>query len=244
VKAIILAAGRGSRMQSLTDEKPKCLVELGGRTLLDRQLQALREGGVDEIGIVTGYRRELLADRGLVEFHNPRWAGTNMVASLACAGAWLSSGPCLVSYSDIFYGPRIVAAMAASRADIAVAYDPDWLPLWTRRFGDPLLDAETFRLDGERVLEIGNKPTRLEEIQGQYMGLLGFNPRGWAALEDLRAALPGALADQTHMTGMLQRLIGAGVAVHAVANGEAWGEIDSESDLQAYAGTHPTTPPA
>ncbi len=76
MKAIILAAGRGSRMKSLTEERPKCLVELAGKALLDWQLEALREAGVSEIAIVTGYKRELLANRGLVEFYNPRWAET------------------------------------------------------------------------------------------------------------------------------------------------------------------------
>ena len=68
MKAIILAAGRGSRMKSLTDEQPKCLIELRGKTLLEWQLGALREAGIAEIGIVTGYKRELLSNRGLVEF--------------------------------------------------------------------------------------------------------------------------------------------------------------------------------
>lgn len=79
MKAIILAAGRGSRMKGLTDQKPKCLVELRGKTLLEWQLKALREAGVSEIAVVTGYRRELLAAYGLTEFHNPRWAETNML---------------------------------------------------------------------------------------------------------------------------------------------------------------------
>ncbi len=89
MKAILLAAGRGSRMKELTDARPKCLLELRGKSLLDRQLEALRKAGISEIAIVTGYKRELLADRGLVEFHNPRWADTNMVSSLASAQEWL-----------------------------------------------------------------------------------------------------------------------------------------------------------
>ena len=102
MKAIILAAGRGSRMKDLTEDKPKCLVKLHGKSLLDSQLQALSDAGIAEIAIVTGYKRELLANRGLFEFHNSRWAETNMVSSLACAQEWLETEPCIVSYSDIF----------------------------------------------------------------------------------------------------------------------------------------------
>ena len=74
MKAIILAAGRGSRMKNLTERNPKCLVELHGKSLLDRQLDALNMANIEDIAIVTGYRREMLIRSGLREFHNPRWA--------------------------------------------------------------------------------------------------------------------------------------------------------------------------
>lgn len=236
MKAIILAAGRGSRMKTLTDERPKCLTELRGRTLLDWQLAALRGAGIAEIAIVTGYRREMLGDRGLVEFYNPRWAETNMVSSLACAEAWLESGPCVVSYSDIFYDAAAVAALMDSQAALAVTFDPNWLELWKKRFGDPLLDAETFRLNPDHTLaEIGNKPGSVAEVEGQYMGLLRFTPAGWAEVLRIRAGLDGALCDRMHMTGTLQRVIEAGnVPVAALPYAGQWGEVDSAEDLAAY----------
>ena len=141
MKAIILAAGRGSRMKTLTDDRPKCLVKLRGRTLLDWQLQALREAGITEIAIVTGYRRELLVNYNLVEFNNPRWAQTNMVSSLACAHEWLELEPCIVSYSDIFFEASAISSLMGCLANLAVMYDPNWLALWSKRFVDPLVEA-------------------------------------------------------------------------------------------------------
>ena len=96
MRAIILAAGRGSRMNDLTDDRPKCLVELRGKPLLEWQLAAIREAGITEIAIVTGYKRELLARYELTEFHNPRWAETQMLSSLAYAKKWLESSPSIV----------------------------------------------------------------------------------------------------------------------------------------------------
>lgn len=236
MRAIILAAGRGSRMKDLTDEHPKCLVELRGKALLDWQLEALRAAGITDIAIVTGYKRELLANRGLVEFHNARWAETNMVSSLACAQDWLQAEPCIVSYSDIFYSPVAVQSLTACTALLAVTYDPNWLELWTQRFGDPLLDAETFRLTSEHTLaEIGNKPQSIDQVQGQYMGLLRFTPEGWSEVLRIRSSLSMAECDSMHMTGTLQRVIGAGkLKVAAVPYDGAWGEVDSASDLDAY----------
>lgn len=236
MKAIILAAGRGSRMKDLTDERPKCLVELRGKTLLDWQLEALRGAGISEIAIVTGYKREMLANRGLIEFHNPRWAETNMVSSLECADDWLQSGPCIVSYSDIFYSPNAVQSLMICTVALAVTYDPNWLDLWTQRFGDPLLDAETFRLSSEnRLEEIGNKPKSVEEIQGQYMGLLRFTPEGWAEVLRIRSSLTSKQRDKMHMTGTLQMVIKAQrLSIKAIPNVEEWGEFDSAEDFLGY----------
>jgi choline kinase len=236
VKAIILAAGRGSRMKSLTDERPKCLVELRGKPLLEWQLESLRAAGISDIAVVTGYKRELLAERGLSEFHNPRWAETNMVSSLACAESWLQGEPCIVSYSDIFYSPVAVQSLINSDATLAVTYDPNWLQLWTERFGDPLLDAETFRLTAAHTLaEIGNKPQSVDDVQGQYMGLLRFTPEGWAEVVRLRAKLSPQQRDSMHMTNTLQRVIDAGrVPIEAVAYTGEWGEVDSSEDLSVY----------
>ena len=236
MKAIILAAGRGSRMKNLTDECPKCLVELRGKSLLDWQLKALREAGIAEIGIVTGYKRELLSGQGLVEFHNPRWSETNMVSSLACASEWLEAGSCVVSYSDIFYEASAVTALMNCQAELAVTYDANWLALWEKRFGDPLLDAETFRMKADSTLaEIGNKPKTAKEVEGQYMGLLRFTPEGWREVVRIRSDLPAKQCDRMHMTGTLQMVIEAGrVPIAAVPYREEWGEVDSADDLAAY----------
>lgn len=236
MKAIILAAGRGSRMKELTDERPKCLVELHGKSLLDYQLQALNAAGIYDIAIVTGYKRELLTNRALFEFHNPRWAVTNMVSSLACAHEWLGIESCIVSYSDIFYEASAVTSLIESNSNIALTYDPNWLALWQQRFGNPLFDAETFQINSnECLLEIGNKPKTIEEVQGQYMGLLRFSPKGWAEILRIRSLLTLKECDQMHMTGTLQKVIDAGnTEVAAIAYKGKWGEVDSAQDLDSY----------
>jgi choline kinase len=236
MKAIILAAGRGSRMKNLTEERPKCLVKLRGKALLDWQLEALHAAGITEIAIVTGYKRELLADRGLTEFHNARWAETNMVTSLACAQDWLHAEPCIVSYSDIFYSPVAVQSLMTSTASLAVTYDPKWLELWTHRFGNPLLDAETFQITADRYLTtIGDRPGTINEVQGQYMGLLRFTPKGWAEVFQIRSLITQKERDKMHMTGTLKKVIEAGrIQIEALPYEGVWGEVDSVDDLVMY----------
>jgi len=196
----------------------------------------LRAAGVEEIAIVTGYKRELLSGWRLIEFHNPRWAETNMVSSLACAQEWLLAGECLVSYSDIVYETSAVKSLMTSRASLAVTFDPNWLEIWEKRFANPLIDAETFRLNSDRTLaEIGNRPSSIEEVQGQYMGLLRFTPESWGEVLRIRSQLSSGERDRMHMTGTLQRVIEAGrIAIKAISCEASWGEIDSAEDLIMY----------
>ena len=236
MKAIILAAGRGSRMKNLTDERPKCFIELNGKKLIESQLEAIRAAGIHEIAVVTGYKSEMLTHFGLTEFHNPRWAETNMVSSLACADTWLRESPCIVSYSDIFYDSEAVILLMKSTSPLAVTYDPSWLSLWEKRFGDPLLDAETFCMDDKGFLtEIGQKPKLVDEIEGQYMGLLRFSPEGWREIKSIRNEIILEESDKMHMTGTLQRVIDANnLSISAIPYYGEWGEIDSAQDLSVY----------
>ena len=237
MRAVILAAGRGGRMKTLTADRPKCLVELAGVNLLDRQIAALRAGGASDIAIVTGYRGDGLADRGLHPFENPRWLETDMVMSLVCAEDWLVGSPCLVSYADIFYPAETARRLREAEGEIALSYDPDWLSQWTGRFDDPLSDAESFRLGpGNRVIEIGARTDDLANVEGQYMGLLKFTPDGWRSVASRLDALSPAERDRLDMTSLLSGLIGEGVAIKAIPTAPGWGEVDSESDLRYFEG--------
>lgn len=236
MKAIILAAGRGSRMSGLTKDNPKCLVKLDGRPLLDYQLEALRGAGINEIAVVTGYKKEMLAPYQLTEFCNENWESTNMVSSLCCAHNWLASDDCIVSYSDIFYEKAAIKSLINTTDDIAITYDPNWLQIWQNRFEDPLVDAETFAINEQSFLtEIGNKPDSLDDIRGQYMGLLKFSLKGWSSVLKKLAELSQEDQGQIHMTGLLQKLINSSAQnVKAIPYFGCWGEIDSQDDLASF----------
>src|ERR1700685_4729097 len=103
MRAVVLAAGRGSRLGHLGSDRPKWLVEREGRPLIERQIAALRRGGANEIAVVRGYRAEMIDFPGLAYFVNERWDETNMVMSLSTAASWLRAEPVIVSYADIFY---------------------------------------------------------------------------------------------------------------------------------------------
>jgi|TARA_B100001964_G_C14238510_1_gene603724 choline kinase len=233
MKAIILAAGRGKRMKKHTSTKPKCLIEYNGKPLIKWQIEAIKKIGINEIGIVTGYSREMLSRFGLFEFHNSNWEKTNMVYSLNCSKEWLMNDSCIVSYSDIFYKSSAISLLEKSKAEIAITYDPNWQYLWKQRFENPLDDAETFRLKPDNTLaEIGNKPLTIEEIEGQYMGLLKFTPKSWHYVTKIISKLNDFELHTLEMTEMLQKIIDStNIEISAISYKEKWFELDHPSDL-------------
>jgi choline kinase len=235
MRAIILAAGRGSRLGAHTETQPKCLVELAGKPLLHWQHDALRAAGVAQIAIVRGYRAESLPTYFDAVFDNPQWSRTNMVATLRCAAAWLAAEPCLVAYSDIVYRPAIVRALIRAEGPLAITYDRCWQALWGARFADPLSDAENFRLTPTGELgEIGGRATSLDAVEGQYMGLLKFTPEGWHATEAWLAQRSAAEQERMDMTSLLGGLLKAGTRIAAVPVSGGWCEVDSAEDLSLY----------
>jgi choline kinase len=212
------------------------LVELEGKPLIERQIAALRRGGMDEIGVVRGYRAEMIDFAGLSYFANERWAETNMVMSLAAAAPWLRSGAVIVSYADIFYRSELVRGLADASGKLVISYDRAWRCLWTRRFADPLSDAETFRIGAEgQLLEIGGKTTRIEDIEGQYMGLLKFTPPAWSAVEALLSTLDAPVRDRLDVTGLLRRLLTRQeFPIGTFGTDGQWGEIDNPEDVILY----------
>lgn len=223
-------------MGSLTEERPKCLTELEGCALIERQIGALRRGGVADIGVVRGYRATMIDFPGLTYFFNDRWADTNMVMSLAAAAPWLRDSPVIVSYADIFYRSELVRAMIEAPGDLVIAYDRAWRLLWERRFADPLADAETFRVNAAgELLEIGGRTSRIEDIQGQYVGLLKFTPAAWRVVEGLIGSVDAETRRRLDCTALLRRLLAAkALTIDTVATDGQWGEVDNPEDVALY----------
>jgi choline kinase len=235
MRAVILAAGRGSRMGALAENRPKCLVELAHQPLIRRQIAALRGGGVSTIGIVRGYLGHMIDIEDVTYFENAHWAETNMVMSLAAAAEWLQADSVVISYADIFFRSSIVRYLVDSSGDLVVAFDRSWRSLWGRRFVDPLSDAETFRTDASgHLIDIGKRTTQIDDIEGQYMGLLKFTPKAWSAVEAVLAAVDAKTRGVMDMTTLLRALLGSGFPIRTVGIAGQWGEIDSAADLELY----------
>ena len=241
MKAIILAAGQGTRLRPHTNDRPKCMVLLAGRPLIEHQLAVLESCGVRDIIIVGGYAADKLPSNRRVIL-NERFETTNMVHSLFCARDWLVGDEALlVSYGDIVYEPKVLQAVIESPGEIALSIDLKWQRYWELRNPNPLDDAESLKLDPQGfILELGKKPKNLAEIQGQYMGLFKIARRRVAELAPVFDAMDRSLAydgkdfDNMYMTSFLQHLINLGWPVRAVPVENGWLETDTVQDLELY----------
>jgi choline kinase len=236
MKAIILAAGRGSRMEEGTANLPKCMMKLWGKTLLEHCLDSLQKAGFapNGIAIVTGYKSEMINIKDVHYFHNTDWEKTNMFISLTKAAEWLRSEPCVVSYSDIIFSPEAAKKLMKSNQEFSITYYTEFWELWSKRFEDPLNDLETFKLNEGRLFEIGNKPSSIEEIQGQYMGLLKFEPSGWEKIEQAVTLPMPKPVEKLDMTTLLQHLITLNHYIEVIETSELWLECDNRNDIEIY----------
>lgn len=242
MRAIILAAGQGTRLREYTRDRPKCLVKLGSKPLLVYQCEALHSAGVHEITVVTGYSADRIRDLGCRTVHNDQFANTNMVASLMCAAELFDgSDDVLIAYGDIVYEASIVRSIVDCQEPISTTVDVEWLRLWQLRMQDPLEDAETLKLDPSGDLrELGKRPRTLDDVEGQYMGLIkvraGLAPRIVSYYHRLEEeARAGATDPSTmFMTDFLQRLIDDGHPVRAVPVSGGWLAVDTVADLEMY----------
>jgi choline kinase len=250
-KAIIVAAGRGRRLGPETDEIPKCMVRVGGRPILHRQVEALRAAGTDDLVIVRGYLGDRiaapaeLAPRFVPRFvENPDWARNNILTSLMYAEAELPTG-FLFSYSDIVFAHEHARRVAASPGAVALVIDRRWRDAYVGRQLHPVSEAELARVEdgprGPRVTRVGKNLVTAEDAAGEFIGLAKFSPEGATALRDVwRDALVGGLEQpfgaaatlrNAYLSDALNAIAARGVDLVPVFIDGRWREIDTEEDL-------------
>lgn len=245
MKAIVLAAGMGSRLGEHTKDKPKCLVPLNGKPLLEYQLEVLRTIA-DDIVIVRGYMGQLINYPDVRYVENPEYATTNMVGSLMAARSELE-GDCLLCYSDIVYEPRVLECMRDTKCSIGVAVDIDFQEYWKTRLGNVQSDSESLQLNEQgQITELGRPQPAENEMDARYIGLLKFDSNGTEAFKevhDKHEQSQSGKSDrwynsrsfrQAYMTDMIQATIDEGVNVQAIKVQRGWIEMDTEEDFRIY----------
>ncbi len=243
MRAVIIGAGRGSRLGPETERIPKTLVEVMGRPMLDWILDALAAGGFrrSDVVFVCGYAEGVLRERypELTYVRNADWEHNNILASLMTARDHLGEG-FVSTYSDIVYDGSIVANLMRSPHDFVLGCDTAWRRRYAARTQHPETDAEKLRAEGERVLEV-SRQIPSEAAQGEFIGVMRLTAaaagRFVAAYDRARATHEGRVFregrrfERAYLIDLVQERIEQGEVVHRVDTNGGYMEIDTEQDL-------------
>jgi phosphoenolpyruvate phosphomutase len=237
-KAVILAATRGSKLEELTVDRPKCMVDVRGKSLLHRLVGSFNDAGVRELTVVTGYKADAVNFPGINTAENADFETTGEVASLACSKDDLK-GECIVSYGDIMFRSHVLNQLLECEADMAVVVDANWKQEradTTKRTMDLATCSKAYTGDyfDDEVSELTRLDSAMSEgkANGEWIGLAKFSAKG---SELLRSELDNMKSDgslaKANMTDLFNRLIDGGAKPQVVYITGNWLDVNDAFDL-------------
>jgi choline kinase len=239
-KAIIIAAGLGSRLRPFTDECPKCMLDFGGKTLLRRQTDIFENCGIGDVTVIRGYHGDKINYEDLRYVDNADFENNNILMSLFCAEKEIV-GDIVISYSDILFEKHVVAQLMAGTGDISIVVDLDWQDYYTGRDHHPIEEAENVTFDDlGRVIKIGKQLDHSHGKLGEFIGMLRLSAAGailfkehYRRAKDLYLDRPFQRATtfrKAYLTDLIQEMVDQGVTINCVFIEKGWKEIDTVQD--------------
>ena len=232
-RAVILSAGKGSRLLPLTADRPKCLLDLSGQSLLEWQLDCLFAGGIREMTVVVGFRPDLVEavlaargpDRGRVTtIFNPFYHVADNLGSVWMARSAMDRD-CLLLNGDTLVPPALVERLIeAPAAPICVAVDEK-----------PEYDADDMKVlrDGDRLVRI-DKGLPRGGFNAESIGFLRFTGAGRTAfLDTVDRIIRAPDGTANFYLRAIDRLADTGIVATVAAAGLEWREVDYPADLEA-----------
>ena len=241
-KCLIVAAGLGSRLKDHTEHNPKCMLDFGGKTLLQRQLSSYKENGIEDISIIRGYKKNKINYKKIKYYDNNDYKNNNILNSIFY-GEEAINGNIIISYSDILFEPFVVKRALDSDHDISVVVDVDWRDYYIDRKDHPLSEAENviFNSNNE-VVKIGKIASDKEDVHGEFIGMIKLNHRGCEILKQNfhrvkklywnKPFQRAKIFQKAYLTDMIQELVDIGIKVHCVIIERGWKEIDTVEDYK------------
>jgi len=251
VTAVVLAAGQSKGLMPLTEERPKAMLDIKGKTILERQVDVINACGVKNIAVVRGYKKDAINLPNLRYYDNDAFASTNELTSLLSARDALE-GPFALLYGDLLFEESHLQKLLKSPADITILGDRAWnegdRPKDARGAPD-LVQLEDAQEAGYRFVgaEVPHKVAKIspkldqDAAHGEFVGLAMFSESGAKAVSDVIRQLESehsgpfqeaeSLAHAT-VTDLLQELVDRGHNVQAVDVYKGWLEVDTFEDYK------------
>lgn len=232
MKAIIMSAGKGTRMYPLTANTPKCLIDIGhGKSVLESQLDVLRDCGIDEVYVVAGYRIQQVQAK-IVNYlpgsmqvhviHNPFYASTNNIVSLWLASSWLNE-ECISINGDDIFKKSVIQSLLETSGDVVMTID---------RKEEYDSDDMLVITEGDYIKAVGKDLNR-KQANGESVGIIKYSKRGLDLLnETLDLMLRDEANHQIFYLAALQKIMDKGFPVMSCeVSPHDWSEIDFHPDV-------------
>jgi phosphoenolpyruvate phosphomutase len=243
LKAIIIAAGPSTRLRPFTEYKPKCLLEIEGKTILDRTMDALKSCGVNDIIIVRGYQKETLDLPNIRYYDNDDYYNNNILESLFYAESEMDD-EFIFTYSDILYSKEVVQKLLDSPYDFNLIVDTEWRERYVNRTKHPTDEAELVIVENGKIVHL-SKFFNPDAAYGEFIGLGKISKKGAEiftrnynrAKYNKTCRFAGRFHDATafekaYLTDMFEELIDRGYPIYSVDIQGGWVELDTGEDYE------------
>ena len=241
MKAIILAAGEGSRMGKLTQNIPKPLVTVNGKSIIERQLSILKQNEILDVIIITGPHNEKFNFKKIKYIHDENFREHDQLGSLMSAKKEIDSDT-IILFADIIFDDIILSKILESKSDISIAVDMDWERVYTSRTDNSFDAADKVRFEQgnvSRIFKNMDEEDKKFEI-GEFIGLMKLSKNGSKQLVGCYEKIhthEGKFHDAQSMKkakliDLLQELIENKIKIDAIPITGKWCEIDTEQDLE------------
>ena len=241
MKAVFIAAGQGSRLGSLTNDLPKPLVDVNGKSIIERQIDLLHKKNINDIVIVTGYKKEKFTFKNIEYIFNPNFLIDEQAGSLMSARQKFSDDV-LVMFGDILFDEQILEQVLNANGQISIAIDKDWEKSYQERNDNPIDKADKVLLKNNKIIKISAEQIRAEQNvdTGELLGIMKLSSEGSKILiehyEKLENNHTGKFHDaesfkKAKFVDILQELISTGIDINPIVISGNWCEIDTPDDL-------------
>jgi len=241
MNAIIIAGGKSTRLRPLSNEIPKTMIEVYGKSVLERQVEVFQSCGISDITAVTGYHSEKVNLPNINCIKNEKYETTNVNEGLFCAKAKLSDSV-IITYGDIIFENEVLEQTLNFKGDVGVVIDLDWKKQYTGKFGRPISEADNVLMNKKQILKISKNLTKKDDlVLAESIGIFKLSKTGAKILLDrynhLKKSHKGKFYSASSFKNaffmdMIQYLIDTNVIVEPIPINGRWCEIDTQLDLE------------
>ena len=244
MKAILLAAGSGKRLGDLTREMPKALVDINGKTLLERQIIALQKNDIYDIIVVTGPNNDKFDMKDISFIHDSNYLDHDVLGTMMSVNEYMNSDV-IISYTDIVFDEKVIRSIKNANNDINVAVEIDWEKTYVNRTEHTMDEAANVLIEQGLVKKIGHQTKRFgffkKENLGEFLGIMKLSQKGANIFKNEYFKLikrhqgefyEAVSIKKGYITDMIQELINKNYKIYPVIVTGNWCEIDTLQDLE------------